>query len=244
MKSIKPDGVEYIVIWLSVGSWRTLQRSASIVPSHRAVSGHPEPSWYLRAVAGRQETTVHHVHACNERRRNGGRAQVTGLRQADELRPERQPALSSLRCQWCSVTLPEGTVVCPTCSSPGVPDPAMTAAGSEILEPLPSSEAVRPPEELDEWWLDDVAAPRPAARPESSVALDEDRLLKTAAILIGIAAVCAFIGWLAGPLLAPAMENITGSPVQDTNDLRPMGSIFGFVAGLFIGACAGWISQA
>lgn len=120
----------------------------------------------------------------------------------------------------------------------------MTAPGIEILEPLPAKDPVKPPEELDEWWLDDESASQPAARPRSSVALDEDRLLKTAGVLIGTAVVCAFMGWLAGPLLAPAMENTTGSPVENTNDLRPMGSIIGFLFGLFIGAFAGWISQA
>jgi hypothetical protein len=40
------------------------------------------------------------------------------------------------------------------------------------------------------------------------------------------------------------MESLTGSPVQDTGDLRPMGSIIGFLSGLFLGACIGWISQA
>lgn len=119
----------------------------------------------------------------------------------------------------------------------------MTAPGIEILEPVPVVEMTNPPEELDEWWLDDESAAQPAARAQSSVALDEDRLLKTAGILIGTAVICAFVGWLAGPLLAPAMESVTGSPVQDTGDLRPMGSIFGFLSGLFLGACIGWISQ-
>lgn len=118
----------------------------------------------------------------------------------------------------------------------------MTVPGIGILEPTPSVEMAKPPEELDEWWLDDQSASQPAVRKQPSAALDEDRLLKTAAILIGTAAICAFIGWLAGPLLAPVMENITGSPVRDTNDLRPMGSIFGFLSGLFLGACIGWIS--
>jgi hypothetical protein len=120
----------------------------------------------------------------------------------------------------------------------------MTVPGSEILEPTPAVDVVKPPEELDEWWLDDESVALPITRPPSSAALDEDRVLKTAAILIGTAVICAFAGWLAGPLLAPAMEGITGSPVQDTSDLRPMGSILGFLSGLFIGACIGWISQA
>ena len=119
----------------------------------------------------------------------------------------------------------------------------MTAPGIEILEPVQTNEPVKPREELDEWWLDDEPESQPVARIQQSATLDEDRLLKTAAILIGTAVICAFIGWLAGPLLAPAMENITGSPVRDTNDLRPMGSIFGFLSGLFLGACIGWISQ-
>lgn len=120
----------------------------------------------------------------------------------------------------------------------------MTAPGIEILEPVVPTGPARPARELDEWWLDDESADEPATRVQSGVTLDEDRVLKTAAILIGTAAVCAFAGWLAGPLLAPAMESITGSPVRDTNDLRPMGSIIGFLSGLFLGACIGWVSQA
>ncbi len=169
---------------------------------------------------------------------------MTGLQQTDQLQPDRDPLTGGLRCQWCSVRLPANTTVCPTCNSPGVPDPTMTVPGIEILEPSPANEPVKPPEELDEWWLDDESTAGAAARPRPTAVLDEDRLLKSAAILIGTAAVCAFVGWLCGPLLAPLMENITGSPVQDTNDLRPMGSIFGCLSGLFLGACIGWISQA
>ena len=168
---------------------------------------------------------------------------MTGLQQTDELQPERHSSPGGPRCQWCSVSLPVGTTVCLTCNSPGVPDPALTVPGIEILEPTPAVETAKPPGELDEWWLDDQPASQPGTRPRSSAALDEDRLLKTAAILIGTAAICAFAGWLAGPLLAPAMESITGSPVQDTGDLRPMGSILGFLSGLFLGAGIGWISQ-
>lgn len=170
---------------------------------------------------------------------------MTRVRLTEDLQPEPHSAGSGLRCQWCSVALPAGETVCPTCNSPGVPDPNLTAPGIEILEPATSAEPVKLPEELDEWWLEDEAAGRPVPKAQSSVAVDEDRLIKTVAILIGTAVACAFVGWLAGPpLLAPVMENITGSPVEDMNDLRPMGSIFGFVSGIFLGACIGWAAQA
>lgn len=148
-----------------------------------------------------------------------------------------------LTCQWCSVQLPEGKAICPTCGSPGVPDPALSAPGVEILEPEIKPEPVQPKEELDEWWLaDDVQAT--AARPATGGDLFEDRLLKTVGILAGAGAVCAFIGWLLGPIfLAPLMESITGSPVENINDLRPMGTVMGLLTGLFFGAGIGWVVQ-
>lgn len=155
-----------------------------------------------------------------------------------------QSRSSGLTCQWCSVRLPEGKAICPTCGSPGVPDPTLSAPGIEILEPEVKAEPVKPKEELDEWWLaDDVQAT--VASPARNGELFEDRLLKTIGILAGTGAVCAFIGWLLGPIfLAPLMESITATPVESQDDLRPMGAIMGLLIGLFFGASYGWVAQA
>ncbi|MFW6075259.1 MAG: hypothetical protein ACOC9Y_06675, partial [Chloroflexota bacterium] len=60
-------------------------------------------------------------------------------------------ASTRLTCQWCSVVLPEGETVCPTCGSSGVPDDEMVVPGSEVLvdtEPAPEIEP-QSPEEIE-----------------------------------------------------------------------------------------------
>ena len=168
---------------------------------------------------------------------------MTALNPVEESQPDGASS-SGLTCQWCSVRLPDGKAICPTCGSPGVPDPQLTAPGIEILEPEVKPEPVEPKEELDEWWLaEDVQAT--VAKPVKSGELFEDRLLKTVGILAGTGAVCAFTGWLIGPIfLTSVMESITGTPVENADDLRPMGTVIGLLTGLFFGASFGWIAQA
>jgi len=150
-----------------------------------------------------------------------------------------------LTCQWCSVSLPAGETRCPTCGSPGVPDPSLHAAGIEILEPEVAPEPVQTKEELPEWWLDEDEVKHQQQRAAVSTGAGEDRMLKTAAVLIGTAAVFTLLGWLIGPLfLSPLMERITGTPVERAADLRPMGGIIGLLTGLFLGASYGWIAGA
>jgi hypothetical protein len=62
-------------------------------------------------------------------------------------------------------------------------------------------------------------------------------------IAIGTAVAAVVIGILAAPLLAPLLENITGSPVEDTNDLRPLGGVLGLIFGLFIATIGVWIGS-
>lgn len=154
-------------------------------------------------------------------------------------------AQGDLHCQWCSVSLPAGETRCPTCGSPGIPDPNLHAAGIEILEPEIAPEPVQTKEDLPEWWLDEDEVKHQQQRAAVSSSAVEDRMLRTAAVLIGTAAVFTFLGWLIGPLfLSPLMERITGTPVERAADLRPMGGIIGLLTGLFLGASYGWIAGA
>jgi len=162
----------------------------------------------------------------------------------DDAHSGRQSAGHDLTCQWCSVRLPAGETRCPTCGSPGIPDPTLTAPGIEILEPIEVAEPVKPPEELEEWWLEDEQSGTGTLPIVRSPETFEDRLLKTVGLLAGCGAVFAFIGWLIGPVfLAPAMESITGTPVENPGDLRTMGATAGLLIGLFFGASIGWIFQ-
>lgn len=168
---------------------------------------------------------------------------MTALHPTDDFTRD-QGQSSGLTCQWCSVRLPEGKAICPTCGSAGIPDLSLSVPGTELFEPPMTVEPQQPRETLDEWWLEDDGGAAAIQQPRRTE-LFEDRLFKTVGILAACAVVCAFIGWLAGPpFLAPLMENITGTPVEDTSDLRPMGTILGLLTGLFFGAALGWVFQA
>lgn len=150
-----------------------------------------------------------------------------------------------LTCQWCSVRLLAGETRCPTCGSPGIPDPNLHPPGVAMLEAETVPDIVEPKEELTEWWLDEDEVQHQQLRAALSPAAVEDRLFRTAGVLIGTAVVFTFLGWLVGPMfLSPLMENITGSPVEHASDLRPMGGILGLLTGLFFGASYGWIAGA
>lgn len=169
---------------------------------------------------------------------------MTGIKPIEQREPGEHSSSGRLTCQWCSVQLPAGVTRCPTCGSPGIPDPSMTVPGIDLLESGPVADPVKPAEELDEWWLDDESGASTAAQALASTPLPEDQILKTVGILVAAALIFGFIGWLAGPLvLAPAMEDITGSPVEHLSDLRPMGAVLGLITGLFFGACVGWINS-
>lgn len=160
-------------------------------------------------------------------------------------RPPSQGSQGDLTCQWCSVRLPAGETRCPTCGSPGIPDPSLPAPGIELLETPERVEPLQPPEGPHEWWLDDDEVEHQQRRAAMSPNAVEDRLLKTVAILAGVGAAFTLLGWLIGPLfLSPLMESITDTPVETASDLRPMGSVLGLLIGLFFGASYGWIAQA
>lgn len=143
------------------------------------------------------------------------------------------------------MSLPAGETRCPTCGSPGIPDPTLHAAGIELLEVTDEVALVEQKSDLHEWWLDDDEVQSQQRRAAISSSAVEDRLFKTVGILLGVSAAFAFLGWLVGPLfLSPLMENITGTPVEHASDLRPMGGLFGLLVGLFFGASYGWIAQA
>ena len=159
---------------------------------------------------------------------------------------------SALRCQWCSVPLMPGVTICPTCGSPGIPDPRMTVAGlndSDVDEPEPASEEfVAHPKtddtgELVEWWREESKAADTAhTREQLSYEEVEQRQVQTLAF-IGIAVVvCAVLGWIIGPaLLEGPIESLTGTPVEQRSDLRGMGTFIGLIVGMFIGATGGWV---
>lgn len=157
-----------------------------------------------------------------------------------------QPQSSeALRCQWCSVPLDPGVTVCPRCGSAGVPDPvataqaqALTAAASAPIATVDDTS----PAELKEWWKDEIAEST-SARRQLTYEEVERRRNQTLLFIAGAVIVCALFGWLAGPLLRPAFENLTGTPVEDTGDLRPTGLFIGVLFGFLVGATGGWIIQ-
>jgi hypothetical protein len=161
--------------------------------------------------------------------------------------PVTTPAQATLRCQWCFVPLEEGTTICPTCGSPGVPDPRMTVPGAE--PPSPAAIDTSTMAGLNESLFDaqgnllllDLASDDEAEsnRPRMSWEDAERRQLNTIVFGLGAVIVCALLGWLAGPLLAGFVEGLTGTPVENKNDLRPMGAIFGLLGGFMVGAIGG-----
>lgn len=157
---------------------------------------------------------------------------------------------AELRCQWCSVALTPGSSVCPTCGSTGVPDPQHEDAEREALTafllgediPVPAKPQALPQDVIAPWRDDALAEPVASARVtrrKMSVEEAESRQKRTLVFAAISALVCIAIGWLAGPLLAGFIESFTGTPVEDTGDLRPMGAMLGMIGGLFIGGVGG-----
>ncbi|HUG14478.1 MAG TPA: hypothetical protein VMM78_05595 [Thermomicrobiales bacterium] len=154
------------------------------------------------------------------------------------------PPREMLRCQWCSVPLKPGVTLCPTCGSPGVPDPVFSTPEPE---PAPAVDALSVTV-FDETsviapWRDDeslvVDAPVTGSRKQLTVQEAENRQMQTIKLAVIAVLVCGFLGWLAGPLLAGVIESFTGTPVEDSGDLRPMGGFFGMLTGLLVGGIGG-----
>ena len=159
----------------------------------------------------------------------------------------------ALRCQWCSVPLAAGVSICPTCGSPGIPDPRMTLAGLTDLEvslPDPIKEAVAVngvtggEAELVEWWRNETAAGEMTDEPRQTLDFEAIERRRTQSLIFigGAVAICTLLGWLIGPaLLESPFERLTGTTVDDPSDLRTLGTICGLIAGMFIGATGGWV---
>ena len=154
-----------------------------------------------------------------------------------------------LRCQWCSQTLPAGVTDCPTCGSLGAPDPRLNMPGEGPTPALDASSAVMASNAqvalgegaaLPEWWLDDDDAGA-SHKPTMTLADVEQRRAR-ALVTIGAAVVlCVALGWLLGPQLAGGFERLTGSPVENPDDLRGTGAFLGMLTGMFVGATGGWL---
>lgn len=146
----------------------------------------------------------------------------------------------ALRCQWCSVPLDAGVTTCPTCGSPGIPDPRLDPPAAAET-PARDANAAAQPTELVEWWREEDEEATRSRKPLLSPDDADQRRMMTLAFIGSATVICVAAGWLAGPLLAGVMENMTGMPVENTSDLRPTGAFLGLLAGFFVGALGGWM---
>lgn len=184
----------------------------------------------------------------NERVMSDNRSTLPGQSDSAVTGPSDNPTTGqpSLRCQWCSVPLAAGVTTCPTCGSPGIPDPQMIVAGltePDVPQPDPAvaANAVAGGEvALDEWWRNEPAGAE-SIQTVDFAAIERRRTQSL--IFIGSAVViCGLLGWLIGPvLLESPFERLTGATVEDSDDLRTMGTIGGLIVGMFFGASGGWV---
>ena len=147
---------------------------------------------------------------------------------------------SQPRCQWCTNPLPEGATTCANCGSSAT-DPTMSLPDAEpAVEAQPEAPTL-PQDELAEWWNEEVvdADGRPIPKPQASYDEVEQRRMQTLKIIGGALLVCAVRGWLLGPALSGPLESLTGTPVEDSGELRSTGLFLGVLAGLFVGAISG-----
>jgi hypothetical protein len=155
-----------------------------------------------------------------------------------------QPS-GALRCQWCNTALPAGATLCPSCGSAGVADPRLTSVAElpvGLVEAVPDLATRADASELVEWWRDnDDPADDAILAPKLSLEELEARRVRTFAAIGVAVVVCVGLGWLAGPLLAPGMERLTGTTVEHPSDLRGAGTFLGALVGMFVGAIGGWI---
>ncbi|MEZ4520843.1 MAG: hypothetical protein R3A46_04215 [Thermomicrobiales bacterium] len=143
-----------------------------------------------------------------------------------------------LRCQWCSVDLPPGVTVCPTCGSSGIDGAMIVPGAGQISTAKQPSIAPKSDEELVEWWNE---ADEDSTYKNSSA--DEQDQLPVILGLVGTAIVCVALGAFVAPmLLASAFESSLGVTVDNPNDLRPLGAILGLLTGAFIGAIGMWVT--
>lgn len=160
---------------------------------------------------------------------------------ARQVTPAAQP---DLRCQWCSVPLNPGVTTCPTCGSPGVPDPRFDVPEREPEpDPFASATGLLVEQPVIAPWREDepmlVDEPVVASRKLISPHEAENRQAQTVKTIAIAVVVCVLLGWLAGPLLSAPFESLTGTPVEDTGDLRPLGAFIGLLGGLLVGGLGG-----
>jgi hypothetical protein len=168
-----------------------------------------------------------------------GRLPKLGERLNRAARSSAGEGAGTLTCQWCSVNLPAGETICPTCGSPGVADTSMVVP--DLIEaPLQDAVTVQHKDdsELVEWWKED-------AEPETykNSASQNDDPMPVILGLAGTAVVCIVLGILVAPiLLASLFESSLGITVENSNDLRPLGGVLGLLMGAFIGAVGMWVA--
>lgn len=146
-----------------------------------------------------------------------------------------------LHCQWCAMSLQPGVTTCPSCGSRSIPDSRMIVPGTEHAAQTTAESIVTSPEiavpAVEQSRESDSSLP---PLPKLSYLEMEDRQLQTYGVIIVSVIVCVALGWLAGPTLSGPMEALTGTPVENTADLRPTGGFLGLLAGFLIGATGGW----
>jgi ribosomal protein L40E len=153
---------------------------------------------------------------------------------------EADVSAETIKCQWCGATSPARARHCVSCGSwieeqPTFTEPAVAPPVVDVAEADASA--------LVEWWRDDEDADGSEKTvPKRTLAEVEQRRLQSIGLMIGCVIACTFIGWIAGPLLAPFLEGLTGSPPDDSGALRSLGAFVGFLGGMFAGAVAGWIT--
>jgi hypothetical protein len=141
------------------------------------------------------------------------------------------------------MTLADGVTTCPTCGSPGIPDPRVNAPLDTAPPPMPAVADEALPPELTEWWReeDETNPGREGRRVMTEMEADQRRT-QALIIMVCAALACIFIGWLIGPtMLVGPMENFTGTPVEDPSSLRSLGAFLGLLAGMLVGAVSGWV---
>ncbi|RIK46069.1 MAG: hypothetical protein DCC58_04385 [Chloroflexi bacterium] len=144
-----------------------------------------------------------------------------------------------IRCQWCGARFTAEAQVCPSCGS--------AVARKQYFDETDAASTDQdgaPDRELVEWWNTEPSVAEVTGMNQRSVADIERRKLMSLVLIGGTALSCVVVGWLAGPLLAPLLEGITGSPADDTGALRSLGAFVGFLFGMLLGAIGGWIAWA
>ena len=170
-----------------------------------------------------------------------GRLPKLGERLNQAPAPVAHNGAATLTCQWCSVSLPPGVTICPTCGSPGVADDSMIVP--DLIETPAHDELTvqhKDEDELVEWWKDEGESETETYK---NSAAQGDDLMPVILGLIGTAVVCVVLGIFVAPILLVSLfEGSLGVTVENSNDLRPLGGVLGLLTGAFIGAIGMWVA--